>query len=224
VPYSIIIPVFNEEKTLENLLKEIKIYQKEGNEILIVNDGSIDNTGLILNKYKYVENIHLRRNYGKGIAIKIGLLHSKYDKTIIFDGDLELKTSDIEKLMLLSEHDKIKSVFGFRFNSLSPFKSGFDWGNFIFTTFFNLLFNSSYKDILCCAKAFYKSNIPIDKIRSKSFDIDIELLAMIDTLNCNKNQQISLTYSRRSIEQGKKLKISDGWLILLRILKIYQYK
>lgn len=217
MPYSIIIPIFNEEKTLEDLLKEIKKYQNEGNEIIIVNDGSEDNTSLILDKYKYVKSIHLRRNYGKGIAIKIGLLSSKYHKTIIFDGDLELRTNDIKKLMLLDE--KITCVMGTRYRTLNPIKSSIDWGNFMFTVFFNLINRTSHKDILCCAKSFYIKDIPINKLKSKGFDIDVELTKFLSKNNQGKKiAQVFLKYKRRSIKDGKKLRILDGWVILKRIL------
>ena len=68
---------------------------------------------------------------------------------------------------------------GYRFKSLSPFKSNFDWGNFMFTSFFNILFNSHHKDILCCAKAFYLSDLKDYNIKSNGFDIDVELSIII---------------------------------------------
>ena len=224
MPYSILIPIYNEERTLKRLLKSLKEYSKEGNEVIIINDGSDDNTKAILNRHKYVHCINLKKNYGKGAAIKAGLINSKYNKTIIYDGDLELKIQDIKKLMILNSDIGISSAFGFRFKFLNPLKSRSDWGNFIFTTFFNLLFKSCYKDILCCAKSFYKTNIQIKNIRSNKFDIDVELLGMLTISRRSLNvRQIPINYSRRTIHEGKKLKISDGWIILGRILKMLKF-
>ena len=109
------------------------------NEILIINDGSIDGTKKILKKYNFINVIELKKNYGKGIAIKIGLQKSIHNETIIYDGDLELHADGITKLMELNRDIGIHSLMGTRFNKISPFKSKFEWGNFMFTSFFNLL-------------------------------------------------------------------------------------
>jgi len=218
MPYSIIIPIYNEERTLEKLLKSLEQYSHSRNQILIINDGSVDKTNKILKKYDFIDVLHLKKNYGKGTAIKIGLHKSIHNKTIIYDGDLELHADGISELMRLDRDHGIYSLMGTRFNNLSPFKSKFEWGNFMFTSFFNLLFKSFHKDILCCAKAFYKEDLPIEKIDSKGFDIDIELSSFLTKNNRNKIIQVNLKYNRRSIEDGKKLKISDGWIILKRIL------
>ena len=224
MPYSILIPIYNEERTLKRLLKSLEQYSKEGNEVIIINDGSNDNTKEILSRHKYVNCINLKKNCGKGVAIKVGLINSKYNKTIIYDGDLELEIQDIKRLMILNKDIGILSAFGFRYKFFNPFKSSNDWGNFIFTTFFNLLFKSCYKDILCCAKSFYKSNIHIKNIRSNKFDIDVELLGLLNISNRGLSVlQIPINYSRRTIYEGKKLKISDGWIILGRIIKILKF-
>ena len=219
MPYSIIIPIFNEEKTLNTLLKELKLYHIRGNEIVIINDGSTDNTGLLLNKCNYIKCIHHKKNFGKGTAIKTGLLFSKNSKVIIFDGDLELNTNEIKKLMYLDKNSGIRSIMGYRFQSLNPFKSSSDWGNFMFTTFFNLLFKSCHKDILCCAKSFYIEDIPINRLKAKNFDIDIELSSILTKNSQNKMiKQELFEYNKRGKLEGKKLQISDGWLILFRLL------
>ena len=220
MPYSIIIPIYNEEKTLDKLLLSLKKYSFSKNEILIINDGSVDGTKKILKKYNFINVIELKKNYGKGIAIKIGLQKSIHNETIIYDGDLELHTDGITKLMELNRDIGIHSLMGTRFNNLSPFNSKFEWGNFMFTIFFNFLFQSCHKDILCCAKSFYKYDVPINKLDSKGFDIDIELSSFLTKNNKRKRIQHRLIkYNRRDIQQGKKLRISDGWIILMRLIK-----
>ena len=220
MPYSIIIPIYNEERTIDKLLLSLKKYSFSKNEILIINDGSIDGTKKILKKYNFINVIELKKNYGKGIAIKIGLQKSIHNETIIYDGDLELHTDGITKLMELNGDIGIHSLMGTRFNNLSPFNSKFEWGNFMFTIFFNFLFQSCHKDILCCAKSFYKYDVPINKLNSKGFDIDIELSSFLTKNNKRKRIQHRLIkYNRRNIQQGKKLRISDGWIILMRLIK-----
>lgn len=223
--YSIIIPIYNEVMTLNRLLIGLKTYYDLKHEIIIVDDGSTDRSNIILEKCHFIKLIILKKNSGKGVAIKNGILKSKYSSIIIYDGDLELKTKDISKLMILDKNSGITNVLGFRSILSNPFKSKIEWGNFIFTFFFNMLFKTSHKDILCCAKAFYKKDIPIKKIKSKGFDIDVELSSMM-TINSRgkKLKQIYFDYSRRSIKEGKKLKIYDGWIILARIIKMTVYR
>lgn len=219
MPYSIIIPIFNEEKTLKTLLRQLIFYFKEGHEILIVNDGSTDNTNQILNNNNFVNVLHLKKNCGKGIAVKVGLFTAKNDKVIIYDGDLELDTSNIQNLMLLDHKLNIRSVMGYRFKKSSPFNLTNDWGNFIFTTFFNLLYKTTHRDILCCAKSFFKSDLKINLIKSISFDIDAELTAILSINNRGKKiKHVNIGYTRRSISDGKKLETTDGWKILSRII------
>jgi glycosyltransferase involved in cell wall biosynthesis len=219
--YSIIIPIYNEVKTLDRLLLNLKCYYLKGHEILLIDDGSNDGSTKVAKKYFYVTTVSLYENKGKGAALRAGLLVSKNQKIIIFDGDLELNTSEISKLMILDFRNGISCVMGFRFNNFIPYKSKLDWGNFMFTTFFNLINITNYKDVLCCAKSFYKRDIFINKLQSVGFDIDVELASMITYQNKRKNiKQQLLNYSRRSIKAGKKLKISDGWTILKRIIVI----
>ena len=211
--YSIIIPVYNELPTLKRLLKGLEQYYNDKHEILIIDDGSNDGSTKILENCSYIKLIKFKFNLGKGVAIKKGIYKSKNSKILIFDGDLELKTNDISKLIELS-----RSKMGIRYKYFSPLKSGIDWGNFIFTTFFNLFYISMHKDILCCAKSFYKKDIPLTKIRSTGFDIDVELSSILTKINNKKPiLQVLLNYKRRTIQEGKKLEISDGWKILKRI-------
>ena len=219
MPYSIIIPIYNEYNTLKTLLKNLKRYYKLGHEIIIIDDGSTDQSKLVLKKCSFINLLVLDKNHGKGIAIRTGLEKSKNEKIIIYDGDLELKIGDISKFMNLDRKNKIYSIMGFRFKHLGLIRSGVDWGNFIFTTFFNLLYRSCHKDILCCAKSFYRKDIPIKELKSIGFDIDVEISSYLTLNNRGKYiPQIFLHYNRRSLFEGKKLKISDGWVILKRIL------
>ena len=94
----------------------------------------------------------------------------------------------------------------------------------MFTSFFNILFGFQHKDILCCAKAFYANDIKNYKIFSNGFDIDAELSTLLSIISKRSGVfQVPLKYERRSIEEGKKLKLSDGWSILSRIIKMTKY-
>ena len=110
--YSIIIPIYNEIRTLKVLLCSLEIYYSKGNEILIVDDGSNDGSDKILKKNSFITLLTLKKNYGKGVALKTGLFYSKNDKILIYDGDLELETKDISKLMILDRRNAIYSIMG----------------------------------------------------------------------------------------------------------------
>ena len=222
--YSILIPVHNEANSIPLLLEALKVYSDLGHEIIIIDDGSNDGSRDILKNCKIIKLILLTKNKGKGYALKKGLANASNDRIVVYDGDMELNPLEISKLMILEQKSDIRFVMGYRYKSLSPFKSNLDWGNFMFTSLFNILFRSRHKDILCCAKVFYKSDLEGYDIISNEFDIDIELASLYTIINRGKKiPQIFLSYNRRTIEEGKKLKVSDGWSILYRIIKMTKY-
>lgn len=221
--YSILIPIHNEEKSVPDLLNALQFFIKDGHEIIIINDGSTDKSNEFLKSFNNIKLISTITNRGKGYAIKSGIEKASFGKIITFDGDMELHPSEITKLMILDKNNGIIAAMGYRFDRLNPIKSRFDFGNFIFTTLFNILFQTSHKDVLCCAKAFYAKELEGYKIKSNKFDIDIELSALLSIKCESRIPQISINYKRRSIEEGKKLKVSDGLSILSRILKMVKY-
>ena len=222
--YSIIIPLHNEINHVPFLLEYLKTYKSIGHEVIIIDDGSTDGTLNILESCQDIKLIKITKNKGKGYAVKEGLKRVKYKRVIIFDGDLEIHPSEISKLMILDKYKGIKYALGYRFEKLNPLLSHYQWGNFMFTIFVNILFNTNYKDVLCCAKSFYIDEIKVNELKSIGFDIDIELLLMLAFNSRNsKTHQSLVYYNRRTELQGKKLKISDGWLILHRIIKMIQF-
>ena len=220
--YSIIIPIHNELQSIPILLKNLKSYKEKGHEIIIIDDGSTDGSTGLLRKCIWISLIKFEMNRGKGYAIQKGLEKANHNKIVIFDGDLELNSFEIYKLMILNED--IKATMGYRFKTLSPMSSLFNWGNFMFTSFFNILSKSTHRDILCCAKSFYLNQLKNYNINSIGFDIDVELSSALTIKNKNKLiPQIYFQYNRRTIKEGKKLKVSDGWVILKKIIKMIQY-
>jgi glycosyltransferase involved in cell wall biosynthesis len=216
--YTIIIPIYNEETLIPQLLNELNIFSIN-NEIIIVNDGSTDKSQKLLSNCTFIKLIKLKKNQGKGLAIQNGLDNASNKKIIIFDGDLELNTNEISSLMILDKQKKIDYVLGSRYSKIKSFKSIWNFGNFLITTLFNFLHRTKIKDALCCAKSFYSKDIPSDTINSKSFDIDIELTSKLISQKELTLKDIHLTYNRRPSSNGKKLKLTHGWLIIKRLLK-----
>ncbi len=213
--YTIIIPIYNEEKLVPQLLNELKYYSKE-NQILVINDGSTDSSNKILSQCNFITLKTLNKNHGKGHSVRVGIKEAYYDKILITDGDLELKTSDLLKFMILDKSNNINVALGDRFNKIEVFKSIWNFGNYFFKVIFNTLHSSKLNDVLCCAKSFYKNDINLDSINSKGFDIDIELNSYLIQKFNNVNI-IPLSYTRRNTNEGKKVSLYDGFKILFRV-------
>ncbi len=217
-PYTIIIPIFNEAEAIPDLLQDLKLFKAQGHEILIVNDGSDDDSHQILSRCKFISLIHLKKNFGKGIAIRNGIEKALNEKLILFDGDRELNTKEIHNLMVLDEKKKVRLVFANRI--MLHTYTNFMWiiGNKILTSIFNIIHKSNLKDALCCAKAFYKSDLNINSLKADKFDIDVEIACNLVKKH-NSYNTIPLEYCRRNRRQGKKLRLRDSLSILLKILK-----
>ena len=215
--YSIIIPIHNEENIIPELLKHLKPFSLNGHEIIIIDDGSQDNSKFILNEYNFIKVITLEKNLGKGKAIQKGLIEATNSKIILFDGDMEIHPKEINHLMILDNNKDLNCIFGNRFKKITPLKSKWDFGNYFFTYIFNFIHKSSIEDSLCCAKAFFKNDVDPLKLKSTQFDIDIELASILIKKN-NDIISIPIKYQRRTKKEGKKLSIYDGLSILKRII------
>ena len=216
MPYTIIIPIHNEKANIQTLLEGLNLYSLE-HEVLIIDDGSIDGSFELLSNCPFIKLERIKQNSGKGTAIRRGLDDAAFDKVIIFDGDMELDPAEISKLMILDNNSGLVCVFGSRYENIKPFASLWNFGNFFFTGLFNMVHGSQHTDALCCAKSFYRSYISIEKLQSTGFDIDVELAVTLKKKNI-EIKTVYLGYTRRSEDEGKKLRFSDGWTILKRIL------
>ncbi len=212
--YSIIIPVYNEILYIPILLDRLRPYAKSNQEIIIIDDGSTDGTNVILNKCDFIISVKNDSNTGKGSAIRKGLQIASNDKIILFDGDMELNPDTINLFMILNK--KIRNVSGSRYDRFYPYRSLWDFGNYFFSHLFNMKHETKIYDVLCCAKAFYKSDIDISRLKSNRFDIDIELLTALKK-NSSNIYTILLPYQRRKKTYGKKIILWDGWDIIKRI-------
>ena len=219
--YSIIIPIFNEVNHIAKLLKGVKIYKEEGHEIIIVDDGSNDGTYKELTKYNFIKLIKSNTNQGKGNALKKGLALAKNNYILIFDGDNELPTNQIRKLMILNEVKGIRCVLSTRFSNEIPLNNFWNFGNFFLTILFNYVHKTNFPDALCCAKSFLKSDLKVSDLTAEKFDIDVEISSKL--ISKNKSNLISvvkINYNRRRKNEGKKLKLRDSMLIILKLFSL----
>ena len=218
--YSLIIPIYNEGHSLDKLLKQLQKLDSSI-EIIIVDDGSNDSTKSILEAQSSFKVIMHQKNLGKGASIISGINDAKHDNIILMDGDLEVEMSSVIEGIKVYENNYPNIVInGCRWNKRSnPGFSINTYGNFIINFIFNNLYKTNIKDVLCCVKIFKKDLFNSLNITSKSFSIEIELMSKL-ALKKRKFNEVDVVYNRRSSNDGKKLKISDAWGILWKMLKI----
>jgi len=222
---SVIMPVFNEIKTIKNAVNSVKKSKLPGikKEIIIVDDGSTDGTTdeikRILKKDRAIKAVFQPRNSGKGAAIREGLKHVTGDFTIIQDADLEYDPSDYKIMFEPVFRGNADVVYGSRF--LGTHRSFLFW-NYVankilsFTT--NLLYNTTLTDMETCYKLFRTPIIKGMKIRSSRFEVEPELTAKVLKKNY-KIYEVPIHFYGRGYEEGKKIKAIDGFKALWALIK-----
>ena len=221
--YSLIIPIYNEERTLSALLKKLDRLDNKI-EIIIIDDGSNDGSDLVLANLKEYNVLRNESNIGKGASILKGVNFAKNQNVILMDGDLEVDIDDIPKLITKFECNNNDALVGVRWgkNNILNFDTN-KIGNYLINWLFNLLYNSNLNDVLCCVRILDKNLFKSLNIQSKGFSIEVETMAKL-VLRDFIIKEENIQYNRRTPQEGKKLKISDSWNIIwtMIIIKIYQ--
>ena len=215
--YSIIIPVYNEEKSLSLLFKGLKTLDKDY-QIIIVNDGSNDKTRKILNNSSGFDIINKDTNTGKGNAIKTGLDYVRKDNIILFDGDLEIGVNNINSVVEEFKKAEFDVIIGIRWYRIFEKINIQRIGNYILNTFFNLVYDSNFKDVLCCLKIMKTEIFKSLDIQSEGFNVEVETLAKLK-LKKATIKEVLVSYSKRTIKQGKKIRMLDSLKIIKTIIK-----
>ena len=222
----IIIPVYNEEKTIENILEILEntdFCNLEKN-IIIVDDCSTEATREILKRYeeKYTV-IYKEKNGGKGSAVNVGFENVKSDIVIIQDADLEYNPSDYAPLLKLIVDGEADVVYGSRFLG-TPFKD-FMFLSFVANKFLTLLTNILYgtklTDMETCYKAIKREFVKGLNIKSNKFDLEPEITAKLVKKGA-KIKELPIKYNARSYQDGKKITYKDG-LMAIRALFYYRF-
>ncbi len=217
--YSLIIPMYNEGPTLKKLLEEVNKLD-ENIEIIIVNDGSNDETKPILDNQDSIRVVHNSENEGKGSSIIIGANYALNDNLILMDGDLEISMRCIPNLIKIHKKMDDTIIIGSRWDKNSDKYDNINsLGNFVINKIFNYIYNTKVSDVLCCVKILSKQNFKSLNLNSKGFSIEIELMSKLAKKKASF-YEVDVKYKRRKINEGKKLKISDGWGILLKMILI----
>lgn len=228
---SIIIPVFNEESTIKELLKRVarvKLPDSLGKEMIVIDDCSTDKTGQILSRLKGIKFKYLRhdRNLGKGASVRHGISKASGDFIIIQDADLEYDPNDYSKLLEPILKSGAKIVFGTRLKNY-PLRI---WGekktvlplhliaNKFLSWMVNMLYGSNLTDMETCYKLFTKEVIEKLNLKSNRFEIEPEIT--IKSLKLGYEiVEIPIKTKPRNYNEGKKIGFKDGLLAIWTIIK-----
>jgi len=222
---SIIIPVFNEEKTLKEIVEKV-LKAKVASEIIIVNDASTDKTENILKEIQKDKKLSLnlivathKINSGKGTAINTGLLKTTGDYVLIQDADLEYDPEDIKKLIKPIEDGKAEVVFGSRFTG--EHRNLFFWhmvANKFLTFLTNILFDTTLSDMETCYKLIPAKFLKEMRLKSNRFDFEPEVTAKILKRGI-RIYEVPISYAGREYIDGKKIGPMDGIIAVWTLLK-----
>jgi len=207
---SIIIPVYNEVKTLEEVINKVKKLEID-KEIIVVDDGSEDGSRELLKEVKDIKLILHEKNQGKGKAVRTGLDNVDGDVVVIQDADLEYDPNDFIKMFEeIKKGEKV--VYGSRFLGRKYDKiliKSHYFGNKFLSLFTSLLFFSKITDMETCYKMFRKEVMEGVRLRARGFDLEPEITSKI-LKRKYKIKEVPISYNARDFEEGKKITWKDG--------------
>lgn len=224
---SIIIPCYDEEKTIKELIlkvkKSVNLLNIE-NEIILIDDNSTDGTKDILKNElnnSIDKIIHNPKNLGKGYSIKKGVELAKGEFILIQDADLEYDPKDYSKLLKPLQNNIADVVFGSRFIGTNEKRVLYFWhsvGNKFLTILSNMFSNLNLTDMEVGYKVFKSEIIKSIKIEENRFGFEPEITAKIAKLNI-RIYEVGISYYGRKYEEGKKITWRDGFSAIRCILK-----
>ncbi len=217
-------PFFNEENTLEIAVTNL-VNEDFASEIILVNDGSNDKSYEIAtslqNKHEFIKLIESKENKGKGHALKLGINVASKKFIGVLDADLEYSPNDLKNLFQEIDINNLDIVCGSRF--IGDFKRDNIYvrtylANKFLSMFFSIIHREKVTDIATCLKVFRKTLFDSIDLKANGFSIEVEILAK--TLSKSDNfKEFPISYTARSYEEGKKIKLIDGFRYIYSILK-----
>lgn len=221
---SVVVPCFNEVKTIQTVVKAVKASPIQNCEIIIVDDCSTDGTReLLISEIESQVNkvIYHPANFGKGAALRSGFSVATGDIVIVQDADLEYDPQEYPLLINPILEDKADVVYGSRFAGGGPHRVLYYWhmvGNKFLTTLSNMFTNINLTDMETCYKAFRREVIQSVKIEENRFGFEPEITAKIAKKGC-RIYEVGISYYGRMYKDGKKIGWRDGFRAIYCIVK-----
>ena len=218
---SVVVPAYNEERYIRELIKRVQAVPVE-KEIIVVDDYSTDNTWEELKKLADEGVITLfrhKQNMGKGAACRTGLGHISGDVVIIQDADLEYDPSDYPSLLDPIKKGRTKVVYGSRF--LGPHKAMYFWhsvGNKLLTLITNVLYDTTLTDMETCYKVFTADIARKLRLKQDRWGFDPEITAKILKMG-NRIYEVPISYTGREFWEGKKISWKDAFVVIRTLVK-----
>lgn len=216
---SVIVPVYNEEDTIQIILGKL-LNIKTIFEIIVVDDGSTDKTLTKLKQLKHKKiRVFQKPNGGKGSAVRYGLNKVRSDYVLIQDADLEYHPDDIQYLIEGVEKRNVEVVYGSRF--LGPHSNLFFWhlvGNRLLNFLVNILYDTTLSDMETCYKLLPTKLFRELHLESNGFDIEPEITCKILRRGI-RIYEVPISYVGRDFSQGKKITWMDGLSAVYIIFK-----
>ena len=222
---TVLVPVFNEEKTVLESLNRLKNL-KFVSEIIVLNDGSIDETAEVVEKAitndKRIKLISFKKNEGKGSVLNKSRGYISTDYVVIHDADLEYFPDDFFEMIKLADGKNM--VLGTRFigdkSRLNVYLRTY-YANRLMSLFFSLVNMKYVSDVSTCYKMMPSNFFKSTKFKEKGFSIEIEMISRFLKVS-RQITEVPISYSGRSYEEGKKIKFVDGILYLIKTVQ-YRY-
>lgn len=209
---SIIIPAYNEEKTILQILKKVSEQKIDDIqfETLVVNDGSSDNTLEILNQnpHLYTKLVNMKKNSGKGAAVREGIRNATGEYILFQDADLEYDPVEYKNMVFPVKNFNADIIMGSRFLAAHHTRIAYFWhkvGNRIISFLFNILNNTTFTDIYSCYLMYKRELIKPDELKTDGWQQQAEILGLA-VKRSKVYYEVAIAYHGRTYEDGKKIR------------------
>ena len=220
---SVLMPVYNEARTVEQAIESVLAAAPlASRELVVVDDGSTDGTSELLRSHEWPDGVRVlfhEHNQGKGAAIRTALADARGEISTIFDADLEYDPEDLQQLLEPIVSGEANACFGVRaFEGHTSHSFLYVMGNRGVTLVANVLFNVYIKDLMTCHKAVRTDIFRKLPLRATGFEIEPEIAARLIQVG-ERIYEVPVRYRARSNEEGKKLTATDGVKVIVTLLR-----